>query len=69
MDAPDVGDIVNTKDGPAKVLTCDVLNQNIKVKYIDEDNKFGYFKFEDVEFTPSKEKKKKIKEEEDATSL
>lgn len=69
MDAPDVGDIVKTKDGPAKVLTCDVLNQNIKVKYIEEDNKFGYFKFEDVEFTPSKDKKNKKKEEEDATSL
>ena len=50
--------------GLAKVLTCDVLNQNLKVKYIDEDNKFGYFKFNQVKFTKSKDKKKK-KEEDD----
>ena len=63
-DAPDVGDIIETDDGLAKVLTCDVLNQNLKVKYIDEDNKFGYFKFNQVKFTKSKDKKKK-KEEDD----
>ena len=68
-DAPDVGDIVETKEGLAKVLTCDVLNQNIKVKYIDEDNKFGYFKFDEVKFTPSKEKKKKKEEDEDGSSM
>ena len=68
-DAPDVGDIVETKEGLAKVLTCDVLNQNIKVKYIDAENKFGYFKFDEVKFTPSKEKKKKKEEDEDASSL
>ena len=63
-DAPDVGDIIETDDGLAKVLTCDVLNQNLKVKYIDEDNKFGYFKFNQVKFTKSKDKKNK-KEEDD----
>lgn len=66
-DAPDTGDIVETPDGPAKVLTCDVLNRNLKVKYIGEDNKFGYFTLDEVKFTPSKEKKKK-KDEDDADS-
>ena len=69
--APDAGDIVETPDGPAKVLTCDVLNKNLKVKYIGEDNKFGYFKLDEVKFTPSKDKKKKkeIEEDLDADSL
>lgn len=66
-DAPDVGDIVETPDGPAKVLTCDVLNKNLKVKYVGEDNKFGYFKLDEVKFTPSKDKKKK-KDDDDADS-
>lgn len=66
-DAPDVGDIVETPDGPAKVLTCDVLNKNLKVKYIGEENKFGYFKLDEVKFTPSKDKKKK-KDDDDADS-
>ena len=64
-DAPDVGDIIETDDGLAKVLTCDVLNQNLKVKYIDEDNKFGYFKFNQVKYVKSKDKKKKKEEEDD----
>lgn len=69
--APDTGDIVETPDGPAKVLTCDVLNKNLKVKYVGEDNKFGYFKLDEVKFTPSKDKKKKkeIEEDFDAYSL
>ena len=69
--APDVGDIVETNEGPAKVLSCDVLNRNLKVKYVDEDNKFGYLKLDDVKFTPSKDKKKHIEIEEfdDADSL
>ena len=66
-DAPDVGDIVETPDGPAKVLTCDVLNKNLKVKYVGEENKFGYFKLDEVKFTPSKDKKKK-KDDDDADS-
>ena len=56
--APDIGDIVKTEEGPAKVLTCDVLNRNLKVKYIEEDNKFGYLKLDDVEFIRSMDKKK-----------
>ena len=64
--APDIGDIVKTEEGPAKVLSCDVLNRNLKVKYIDEDNKFGYLKLDDVEFVRSIDKKKV---EEDGDSL
>lgn len=56
--APDIGDIVKTPDGPAKVLSCDVLNRNCKVKYIDEDNKFGYLKLDDIEFIRSMDKHK-----------
>ncbi len=67
--APDTGDIVETPDGPAKVLTCDVLNKNLKVKYIGEDNKFGYFKLDEVKFTPSMEKKKKKEIEDDLDAL
>ena len=54
--APDVGDIVETADGLAKVLSCDVVNKNVKVKYIDGDQKFGYFKLDEIKFTPSIEK-------------
>ena len=70
-DAPDIGDIVITPEGEAKVLTCDVLNKNLKVKYIGEDNKFGYFKLDEVKFIPSKDKKKKkeIEEDFDASGL
>ena len=69
--APDTGDIVETVDGPAKVLSCDVLNRNLKVKYINEDNKFGYLKLDDVKFTRSMDKKKKqeLEEETDGDSL
>ena len=54
--APDIGDIVETENGPAKVLTCDVINRNLKVKYQNEDNSFGYLKLDDVKFTPSGKK-------------
>lgn len=64
--APDTGDIVKTADGPAKVLSCDVLNRNCKVKYLDEDNKFGYLKLDDIEFVRSMDKHK---DEEDADSI
>jgi cell fate regulator YaaT (PSP1 superfamily) len=57
--APDVGDIVETQEGPAKVLSCDVLNRNLKVKYVGEDNKFGFLKLDDVKFVKSMDKKKK----------
>lgn len=45
--APDVGDIVTTELGRAKVLTSDVLNKNLKVKYIETDG-FGYLTYDDV---------------------
>ena len=64
-DAPDIGDVVKTADGPAKVLSCDVLNHNCKVKYLDEENKFGYLKLEDIEFVRSADKNK---EEDNADS-
>lgn len=54
--APDVGDIVSTENGEAKVLTCDVLNKSLKVKYIGQDS-FGYLKFEDVKVIKAKYKK------------
>ena len=60
--APDVGDIVKTQEGEAKVLSCDVLNRNCKVKYLGEDNKFGYLKLDEIEFVKSMDK---IKEQED----
>ena len=55
--APDIGDIVETENGPAKVLACDVINRNLKVKYQNEDNSFGYLKLDDVKFIPSSKKK------------
>ena len=55
--APDVGDIVETSEGDAKVLSCDVLNRNLKVKYLNEDNKFGYLRLDDVKFIKSIDKK------------
>ena len=67
--APDIGDIVETKDGPAKVLSCDVVNRNLKVKYVGEENKFGYLKLDDVKFTPSKDKVTREEVDEDADSL
>lgn len=67
--APDTGDIVETAEGPAKVLSCDVLNKNLKVKFINEDNKFGYLKLDDVKFVRSMDKKKKNEENDNADSL
>lgn len=51
--APDVGDIINTAEGRAKVLTSDVLNRNLKVKYLETDG-FGFLKYEDVESIDNK---------------
>ena len=51
--APTVGKIVQTKDGKAKVLTCDVLNRKIKVKYVDraqDEQTFGYLTFDDCQY-------------------
>ncbi|MDE7106308.1 MAG: stage 0 sporulation protein [Anaeroplasmataceae bacterium] len=63
--APDIGDIVKTEEGAAKVLSCDVLNRTCKVKYIDEENKFGYLKLDEIEFVRSMDKHK---EDDDADS-
>ncbi len=67
--APDVSDIVETDDGPAKVLACDVLNKNLKVKYLNDENKFGYLKLDDVKFVRSMDKKKKQEDNEDGNSM
>ncbi len=55
--APDVGDIVSTEKGEAKVLTCDVINKSLKVKYLPDEG-FGFLKFEDVKVIKSKKDKK-----------
>ena len=63
--APDVGDIVATEKGEAKVLSCDILNRNIKVKYLDEDGAFGYLKLDDVTLVRKKVSGNQPKKEED----
>ena len=55
--APDVGDVVETENGLAKVMTSDILNQNLKVKYIENEG-FGYLKMGDVKFDPKNRKRK-----------
>ena len=69
--APDVGDIVMTENGEAKVLSCDILNRNIKVKYLDEDGAFGYLKLDAVTLVRKKISGNQPKKEEfdDANSL
>ncbi len=56
--APDVGDMVETEKGPAKVITSDILNKHLKVKYILTDG-FGYLNMEDVTFTKSRQDDRK----------
>ncbi len=63
--APDVGDIVMTEKGEAKVLSCDILNRNIKVKYLDEEATFGYLKLDDVTLVRKKVSGNQPKKEED----
>ncbi len=55
--APDVGDIVQTDKGAAKVMASDILNRNLKVKYIETEG-FGYLKMDDVVFDPKNRKRK-----------
>ena len=55
--APDVGDIVETPNGDAKVLSSDVIGKNLKVKYQTEEGGFGYFKFQDVKIKVHKQQK------------
>ncbi len=59
-DAPNVGDIVGVEDKEGKVLTCDVLNKTLKVKFFNPDS-FGYLTFEDVKYIKPKERKKPVK--------
>jgi cell fate regulator YaaT (PSP1 superfamily) len=54
QNAPNVGDIVETENGNAKVITCDVLNRNLKVKYLTEEQVYGYYKIDDVKFKAKK---------------
>ena len=38
-------------------MTSDIINQNLKVKYIENEG-FGYLKMSDVTFDPKNRKKK-----------
>ena len=53
--APDIGDIVETDKGRAKVLSVDVLNKGAKIKYLDDDS-FDYPKFEELKIVSKKKK-------------
>ncbi len=46
-------------------MACDVLNRGCKVKYINEDNKFGYLRLDDIQFVRSMDKHKEDKEDSD----
>lgn len=59
--APDVGDIITDAKGDAKILSVDVLNKVIKVKYITTDG-FGFLK--PGEFQIKQRKKDRLKMEE-----
>ena len=61
--APDVGDIVTTPNGDAKVLSSDVMGKTLKVKYQTEEGGFGYYKFSEVTIKVHKSKDKEIYEE------
>lgn len=68
--APDTGDIVSTPEGDAKVLSCDILNGNIKVKFQAEEPTFGYYKLDQVKLVKKKQSNPKREEDvEDALSL
>ena len=68
--APDTGDIVSTPEGEAKVLSCDILNGNIKVKFQAEEPTFGYYKLDQVSIIRKKQVNPKREEDvEDALSL
>ncbi len=68
--APDTGDIVSTPEGDAKVLSCDILNGNIKVKFQAEEPTFGYYKLNQVTLIKKKQSNPKREEDvEDALSL
>ncbi len=66
--APDIGDIVSTEQGDAKVLTCDVLNRNLKVKYLQTEG-FGYLKFDDVKLVRTRRDYNKEKDNDNSSEL
>ncbi len=45
---PNPGDIIEAPEGEAKVLTSDPLNRTLKVKYLNEPDKFGFLTAEDI---------------------
>lgn len=45
---PNPGDIINAPEGEAKVLTSDPLNRTLKVKYLNEIDKFGFLTIADL---------------------
>lgn len=45
---PNPGDLINTPEGEAKVLTSDPLNRTLKVKYLNEVDKFGFLTIDDL---------------------
>ena len=45
------------------------MTSSIKVKYINEDNQFGYLKLDDVKFVRSMDKKNKEEDLNNADSL
>ena len=51
---PDVGDFVTTEEGQGKVLSVDVLNRRVKVKYQDE--KITIVEAKNVKFTKRQKK-------------
>ena len=58
---PDVGDFVTTEEGQGKVLSVDVLNRRVKVKYQDE--KITIVEAKNVKFTKRQKKRDDIDKE------
>lgn len=52
---PDVGDFVVLEDGQGKVLSVDVLNQKLKVKYTDD--KIAYIEAKNIKATKKSKKR------------
>lgn len=59
--APEVGDIVTDEHGDAKILSVDVLNKTVKVKYLENDG-FGFLKPGEFEIKERKRDRNKNKE-------
>lgn len=67
-DAPEVGDIVADEKGEAKILSVDVLNKVVKVKYIENEG-FAYLKPGEFEIKVRKRDKNKKEVKQDDGSL